>query len=145
MAQKAGEGWVLGADTVVVHKGQILGKPADFSEACRMLHQLQGTSHRVVTAIALVNAATSQHKVAHAVSIVTMRALSLQEVGRIAGKHLDKAGAYAVQEKKDPIVKKVQGSYSNVVGFPMELVKQLLKDAGYDCLLFSRSRSSFKN
>ena len=130
MAQKAGEGWVLGADTVVVHKGQILGKPADFSEACRMLSRLQGTTHKVVTGLALVNAATSKVKMAHAVSSVTMRPLELREIARIATKNMDKAGGYAVQEKKDPVIKKVVGSYSNVVGLPVELVKKLLKDIG---------------
>ena len=130
VAQGAGQGWVLGADTVVVHRGQILGKPADFSEACRMLSRLQGTSHRVITAVALVDARTSRAIVRHEVSTVTMRPLSLQQIGRIAGKHLDKAGAYAVQEKRDPIIRQVKGSVTNVVGFPMELVRRLLKESG---------------
>lgn len=127
VAQKVGRGWVLGADTVVVRQGEILGKPADFSEACRMLSRLQGTTHRVITAVALVKAGTSKKKVAHEVSEVTLKPLSLQEIGRIAGKNLDKAGAYAVQEKRDPIVRRIKGSYSNVVGLPLELVKKLLK------------------
>ena len=131
VAEKAAGSWVLGADTVVVHKGQILGKPADFSEACRMLSRLQGTSHRVITAVALVNPRTSRSIVRHDTSTVTMRPLSLQEIGRIAGKHLDKAGAYAVQDKRDPLVRKVKGSFTNVVGFPMELVKKLLKESGF--------------
>jgi len=127
VARKLGEGWVLGADTLVVHKGEILGKPADFSEACRMLSRLQGSTHRVITAVALVQAGTSRQKVAHEVSEVSLKPLSLQEVGRIAGKHLDKAGAYAVQEKRDPIVRRIKGSTSNVVGLPLELLKKLLK------------------
>ena len=127
VAQKIGEGWVLGADTVVVHQGQILGKPADFADACRMLSRLQGTTHKVVTGLALVNAATSKAKMAHAVSWVTMRPMELREIARIATKNMDKAGGYAVQEKKDPVIKKVVGSYSNVVGLPVETLKKLLK------------------
>ena len=127
VAQKLERGLVLGADTVVVHRGRILGKPADFTEACRMLSLLQGTTHRVVTGVALVDAATGKKKLAHALSRVTLRKIPLKQIGRIAAKHLDKAGAYAAQEKKDPLVLKVKGSYTNVVGLPMKLVKKLLK------------------
>lgn len=127
VAGRVKDGRVLGADTVVVHKGQILGKPADFSDACRMLSRLQGTTHRVVTGVALVDAGTGKEKTAHAVSYVTMRRMTLEEIARTARKHQDKAGAYAVQQKKDPVVAKVKGSYTNVVGLPLELVKKLLR------------------
>ncbi len=128
VAKTIPEGWVLGADTVVVHRGQILGKPADLAEGYRMLSSLQGTTHKVVTGVALVNAATGKEKVAHAVSTVTMRPIPPAEIFRCAKKHLDKAGCYAAQEKRDPVVKKVVGSTSNVVGLPLELVKKLLKN-----------------
>lgn len=121
------EGWVLGADTVVVHEGRILGKPGNFTQGCRMLSRLQGTTHRVITAVALVNAAGGKEIVRHAVSRVTMRPLSPAQIGRIARRHLDKAGAYAVQDRNDPVVKRVRGSLTNVVGLPLELVKKLLK------------------
>ena len=129
VARRIEKGWVLGADTVVVHKNQILGKPADFAEGCRFLSLLQGTRHKVITGVALVNAETGACKSAHAVSTVTMRRLTPPEISRIARRHLDKAGGYAVQEKKDPLVTHVTGSVSNVVGLPMELVKKLLKRA----------------
>lgn len=127
MARSLPQGLVLGADTIVVHKGKILGKPADLAEGFKMLAILQGTTHKVITAMALVDAATGREKVAHAVSTVTMRPISPAEIFRYAKKNLDKAGCYAAQEKKDPVVKKVVGSYSNVVGLPLELVKKLLK------------------
>ena len=129
VAKRVAEGWVLGADTVVVHKGEILGKPVDFADACRILSRLQGTTHKVVTGIALVNGSTGKAKTAHAVSFVTMRRLTMEEIARTARKHQDKAGSYAVQEKKDPIILKVKGSFSNVVGLPLETVKKLLKAA----------------
>ena len=135
VAGKVGAGLVLGADTVVGHQGEILGKPADFAEGCRMLAKLQGTTHTVITAVALVEAATSaegkttREKVAHTASRVTMRRLALIEIARYARKHLDKAGCYAVQERKDPVVIKIRGSYTNVVGLPKELVQKLLKNA----------------
>ena len=126
VAKQFKEGLVLGADTVVVHKGEILGKPADLADGYRMLGKLQGTTHKVVTGVALVDAATGKEKVAHAVSTVTMKPLALKEIVRIAAKHLDKAGCYAAQEKKDPVIKKVVGSYSNVVGLPLEVLKKIL-------------------
>lgn len=126
VAKQVEAGWVLAADTVVVHRADILGKPADLAGGYRMLDRLQGTTHRVVTGVALVDASTGKERVAHAVSTVTMRPMSPAEIFRYAKKHLDKAGCYAVQEKKDPVVKKVTGSYSNVVGLPLELVKKLL-------------------
>ncbi len=124
--QAAGDEWVLGADTVVVHKGEILGKPADMADGIRMLSRLQGTTHRVITGVALVNAA-GKEKVTHAASTVTMKRLDLKTIVRLVPKNLDKAGAYAAQEKKDPVIKKVVGSYSNVVGLPLEVVKKLLE------------------
>ena len=127
VAKQVGTGRVLGADTVVVLKGEILGKPADPADGIRMLSRLQGTTHKVVTGVALVDAATGKEKVAHAVSRVTMRLLSPPEIFRFAKKNLDKAGCYAAQEKKDPVVRNVVGSTTNVVGLPMELVKKLLK------------------
>lgn len=127
VAKQVAKGWVLGADTIVVHKGEILGKPADLAEGFKMLDRLQGTTHKVVTAVALVNAATGKERQAHAVSTVTMRPIGPAEIFRYAKKHLDKAGCYAAQEKEDPVVQKVAGSYSNVVGLPLELVRKLLR------------------
>jgi septum formation protein len=120
-------GIVLGADTIVVLKNKIYGKPKHVKDAVRMLGQLQGTTHKVITGVAVVDAKTGRKKVAHAVSKVTMKPLSPAEVKRYASKHPDKAGSYAVQEKNDSVVKKIVGSYSNVVGLPMELVKKMLK------------------
>ena len=126
VAKKVRSGWVLGADTIVVLKGKIYGKPVDYPDACRILNRLQGSTHRVITGVAMVNAATGRAKISHAVSRVTMRPMAPDEVHRYARRHHDKAGAYAVQEKKDPVVTKISGSYTNVVGLPMELVQKLL-------------------
>lgn len=122
--------WVLGADTIVVAGRRILGKPKSLADAERMLRRLSGTTHRVITAVALVNAASGRTRIAHAVSRVTMRRLSDPELRRYARRHLDKAGAYAVQDTDDPVVTKIVGSYTNVVGLPKETVQQLLKWAG---------------
>jgi len=129
--------WVLGADTIVVtgwpgraRKPHILGKPRTKAEAERMLAQLSGTRHRVVTAVALIHAGTGTTRIAHAVSTVTMRRLTPAEIRRYARKHLDKAGAYAVQDADDPVVTAIKGSYTNVVGLPEEVVRPLLRAVG---------------
>lgn len=132
VAKQVGRGLVLGADTVVVHKNEILGKPVDFLDACRMLSRLSGTTHRVVTAVALLDAETGASQGGHAVSLVTLRRLTPAQIISYARKHMDKAGCYAVQEKKDPVVRKVRGSFTNVVGLPMEVVKKLFSKAALE-------------
>lgn len=120
-------GWVLGADTVVAQGGKILGKPRDERHAYQMLYRLSGTTHRVYTGIALVDAATGKSWKACEMSIVRMKKLSIDLLLKLAHKHHDKAGAYAIQEKRDPIAQVIRGSYDNVVGLPVKAVKALLK------------------
>jgi len=127
VARGIDQGWVLGADTIVVCGQQIIGKPANLRDARRILSQLQATTHRVVTGVALVNASTGKYRLGHAVSFVTMRPLNSKEISRLARKNQDKAGAYAVQETRDPVVTRVKGSLTNVVGLPLELLRKLLK------------------
>jgi len=126
IAKQHPDDWVLGADTIVVCKGKIIGKPTDTAHAKLLLKTLQGTTHRVITGVALVHARSRTQKVRHATSRVTMRSLSEKEMDQLSKKHLDKAGSYAVQEQKDPVVIRIEGSYTNVVGLPMELTQKLL-------------------
>jgi septum formation protein len=116
----------LGADTVVVLDGRILGKPRHALDAYRMLYRLSGTTHRVLTGVALVDAPTGRALVRTAVSTVRMKKLPLERLLRLARRHLDKAGAYAIQERSDPIARVVQGSYDNVVGLPVRWVRRLM-------------------
>jgi septum formation protein len=132
VAKQLKKGTVMGADTVVVLRRKILGKPRNFKAACRMLGELQGTTHRVVTAIALVRVATGLYRIGHMTSRVTMRRLTFAEVARYGKRHMDKAGAYAVQDRRDPVVTRVEGSFTNVVGLPMELVRKFLKQGVSD-------------
>jgi septum formation protein len=118
---------VLGADTVVVLRGKILGKPASRQAAIEMLRQLSGTTHTVYTGVAWVDACTRRSVSSYAASIVRMKKMTPQELRRYSRKHLDKAGSYAIQERGDPIARVVKGSYDNVVGLPVGLVARLLK------------------
>jgi len=121
------KGIVLGADTVVVLGSRILGKPIDAQDAYRMLYRLSGSTHRVLTGVAVVDVETGKKQVSYAVSRVKMKKLPLDELVRLSRLHLDKAGSYAIQDKNDPIARVISGSYDNVVGLPIDLVKSLLK------------------
>jgi septum formation protein len=121
---------VLGADTVVVCDGEVMGKPADAADAARMLLLLSGRTHQVVTGVAVVWASGSA-EVAAEMTQVTMRTLSPQEVaGYVAGgEPLDKAGAYAIQGYAGRWIPRIHGCYFNVVGLPLALVTSLLEGA----------------
>ncbi len=121
---------VLGADTVVVLKGKIMGKPKSQKEALKMLRALSGRRHFVYTGIALRNPETGKIKTAFEKTAVEFKKLAEKDIlNYLDAVHvLDKAGAYAIQEGPK-IVKKIKGSYSNVVGLPVELLKRLIRSS----------------
>jgi septum formation protein len=118
---------VLGADTLVVCAGEILGKPKNLKDAVRMITLQSGRSQRVLTGVALVRDRRVYAGVA--VTRVYARKLDAELLKRLAGKHMDKAGAYAVQDRKDPLVSRIVGDRDNVVGLPMRVVRRLLARA----------------
>ena len=119
--------WVLGADSVVACVGRILGKASGADEAEAMLRKLSGTRHAVITGVALLGP-PSRRLIASDTTHVTMRRMSDQEVRQYidSGEWKDKAGAYAIQETADRFIEVVEGSFTNVVGLPMELVERML-------------------
>jgi septum formation protein len=122
---------VLGADTVVVVRGRILGKPRDFSEARAMLATLSGGWHEVVTSVALV-APDGRLLTAQAMTRVRLARLTFADIARYAASRepYDKAGAYALQGAAGWFVEEIRGSASNVIGLPLEKVRRLLTRAG---------------
>jgi septum formation protein len=124
---------VLGADTVVVCDGEVMGKPADPADAERMLLLLSGRTHHVVTGVAVVwgSSASPAVEVAAELTQVTMRTLSPGEVSRYvaSGEPMDKAGAYAIQGYAGRWIPRISGCYFNVVGLPLALVAALLEAA----------------
>jgi septum formation protein len=122
---------VLGADTVVVCDGEVMGKPADAADATRMLLLLSGRTHHVVTGVAVVWGFQSPPAVEIAAELtqVTMQTLSPQEVSRYvtSGEPMDKAGAYAIQGYAGRWIPRINGCYFNVVGLPLALVASLLE------------------
>ena len=119
---------VLGADTVVVVDGEILGKPHDSDDAISMLRRLSGRAHEVVTGVALVRGA--DRRAAVATTRVTLVDLDDRAIGDYVatGEPMDKAGAYGVQGIASRFVDRIEGSYTNVVGLPMTLVDRLVKE-----------------
>jgi septum formation protein len=113
---------VLGADTVVVVDGRILGKPADSDDAVRMLRLLSGRAHEVVTGICLGGV------IEHDVTTVYFSDLTEREIFDYVatGEPMDKAGAYAIQGRASCFVERIEGSYSNVVGLPVAVVYRRL-------------------
>jgi septum formation protein len=125
---------VLGADTTVVIRGQVLGKPADSADAERMLRQLSGRTHEVLTGICVrMGRRTLLHTEP---SRVRMAALTDAEIAWYVGtgESMDKAGGYAVQGRASRFIEGVDGSYSNVMGLPIASVYTLLKQLGCDTL-----------
>lgn len=116
---------IVAADTIVVLNKQIIGKPKDVDDAINILKKLSGTKHEVYTGVCIYYPAMKILTSGVEVSTVYTNKLSVDEIKRIAPKHLDKAGAYAVQEKGDRFVKKIIGDYYNVVGFPVGLFLEL--------------------
>ena len=134
--EKSRRGWseaagtdalVLSADTAVVLEAHILGKPRDAQDAARMLRQLSGRSHQVVTGVSIRHG--QEHLSAIERTLVWFAELTDDEIAWYvgSGEGQDKAGAYAIQGLASRFIPKIEGSYSNVVGLPVACVHELLK------------------
>ena len=110
---------VVGADTVVAYKGQILGKPSDEEDARRMLSMLSGQTHEVYTGVCVIE--DGQIKTFYEETKVTFYEISEDEIDRYigTGEPMDKAGSYGIQGKAAVFIKGIEGDYYNVVGFPI--------------------------
>jgi septum formation protein len=119
---------VLGADTVVVVDGEVLGKPSDAADAARMLRLLSGREHQVITGVCLV--VGGQWSVVSETTSVTMSEITEKEIVDYvaSGEPIDKAGAYAIQGIASRWISHIEGDYSNVVGLPVALVFRMLRE-----------------
>jgi septum formation protein len=124
--------WVIGADTIVVHKGKVLGKPKSEEDAMEMLTALRGKWHKVLTGYCILNVSkkTSCQDVVE--TKVFIKDLTDEEIRRYikTSEPFDKAGSYAVQGKGGFMVKEIKGSYSNVVGLPICEITDILLSLG---------------
>lgn len=123
---------ILGADTIVVVDAQILGKPRDGADAARMLRLLSGRTHQVITGVCLVGPPRRAEDTRSENTLVTMNALSDDDIRSyiLTGEPMDKAGAYAIQGVASRWISRIEGDYFNVVGLPVSLVYQMLRERG---------------
>ena len=128
IAAGARDAVVLAADTVVVVDGAVLGKPAGPDDARAMLRRLRGRPHEVVTGVAVVDAAAGREASLSVTTRVLMAAYSDATLDAYvaSGAPLDKAGAYAIQDRDGALVDGLAGSYTNVIGLPLGATRRLL-------------------
>jgi len=121
---------IISGDTIVVTGNNILGKPASKKEAVEMLHSLSGKTHKVITALCLIQGPKIQ--LSHVTTYVTFNDLSPAAIRSYveSGEPMDKAGAYAIQGKGVLLVKKINGDYPNVVGLPIVRLAEMLSEFG---------------
>jgi septum formation protein len=136
IASKCPDSFVIGADTTVVYKEHILGKPACADDARRMLELLSGNWHEVLTAIAVINTSSQEKVVEVCQTRVKFSPLSNSEIDWYIATNepFDKAGAYAIQGYGSIFVEEISGNYLNVVGLPVTLLRKLLRQVGGDLI-----------
>jgi septum formation protein len=124
---------IVGADTIVVSRGEVYGKPRDESDARRILSALAGTTHEVITGVTVLSSETEERLIAHETSVVSMRALpgDFLEGYLAGGAWRGKAGAYGIQDEGDPLVDRIAGEFENVVGLPMKRLAEMLSFWGF--------------
>ncbi len=130
VSKKHPDALVLGMDTVVSLGTTLFGKPSNLDQAEEFLVQLEGKTHQVVTGVCLIHLRSHHQKTFTDMTDVTFRSLNQKEIRSYLSKinPLDKAGGYAIQEHGDDIVRNVSGSFSNVVGLPIEKLRSELKN-----------------
>lgn len=137
VARENPEAVTLGADTIVVLEGNILGKPRDAAEAASMLRRLSGRTHTVFTGITLVHPESSRIVTASEATRVTFGDIDEDEIEAyvLSGSPLDKAGAYGIQDDRGALfVERIDGDYYNVVGLPLFRLYRILRDSFTDLL-----------
>lgn len=128
ISKKHPDALVMGVDTMVALGTRIFGKPRNFDEATATLNQLQGRTHHVFTGVCLIHLREHKQRIFAEVTKVTFRSLTLADIEHYFSRvnPLDKAGGYAIQEHGDDIVRSIEGSFSNVVGLPIERLQKEL-------------------
>ncbi|MBZ5492242.1 MAG: Maf family protein [Acidobacteriia bacterium] len=140
------QSYVLGADTIVVIEGEVLGKPIDHADAMRILRRLSGRSHEVTTAVSLIAPSAVSPSIVPSETVapgtlaetrasttkVYFREIAEAEIQQYVagGEPMDKAGAYAIQGGASRWTDRIEGEFSNVVGLPLSLVTEILKTTG---------------
>lgn len=143
VAAQVDQGLILAGDTIAALGDRVFGKPQNREDARKILRALAGTTHEVITGITLLNAATGARMIRHDSTGVTMRALSDEEIESYLDTNAwqGKAGAYGIQDHGDAFVEKIDGSFSNVVGLPVELITAMLAEWGVEKSATSKTKA----
>ncbi len=133
VASKFPQNLTIGADTIVDLEGEIIGKPENSKHAREITTKLFSCPHKVITALAIIRLCDSTKIIQSDTTVVYPRKMSLQQIESHiqSGNWQGKAGAYGIQETGDEFVEKIEGSFTNVMGMPMEMLERLLKGIGY--------------
>ena len=128
--------WVLGADTIISYNGSLYGKPQDQDEAFNFLKDFQGNTHTILTALVLYNGKTHSTTSKICKTEVTFSSLSDEEIQWYVdtGEWHGAAGGYRIQSLASIFIKKIEGSYSNVIGLPIFELYDILREQGYSLL-----------
>jgi septum formation protein len=131
--ERIDKGYLVCADTDVIHNNVTLGKPVDKKDACRMLKELSGDWHEVITGITVVFAENRTFNSEASVTRVKFAELTDEEISRYveSGEPMDKAGAYGIQGGAAPFIERIEGCYFNVVGLPVNLLYSMLTRTGF--------------
>ena len=119
---------IISSDTIVVHKKSILGKPKDVNDAKRTLSILSNSEHDVISGVCVMELPSRKKMLRIEQTHIRMRTINDEEIDRyiLTGEPMDKAGAYAIQGEGRKFIEKIDGSFSNVVGLPLELLQEML-------------------
>lgn len=141
-AHKVKNALVIGADTIVVYRGRVLGKPGSLKDASDYLHLLNGRTHAVYTGLCIFDSSDDSCLSDYEKTQVVFRKLTESEISAYLGRinPMDKAGAYAIQGEGALIVESIAGCYYNVVGFPIAKLEQLLLKKGASLFAYMKKR-----
>jgi len=128
VARRVSNAIIISADTVIVHKKSILGKPKDVSDAKRILSMLSDSEHDVISGVCVMEMPSRKKMLRIERTRIKMKSIKDEEIDRyiLTGEPMDKAGAYAIQGEGRKFIEKIDGSYSNAVGLPLELLQEML-------------------
>ena len=128
VARRVCDAVIVSADTIIVHEESILGKPKDVSDARRILSILSNSEHDVISGVCVMASPSRKKMLRIERTHIKMKYIKDEEIDRyiLTGEPMDKAGAYAIQGEGRKFIEKIDGSYSNAVGLPLELLQEML-------------------
>ena len=138
-AETQGSALIIGADTMVLFEGKLIGKAKNKEDAARIIGMFAGHTHELLTGVAVINSATLEQKVFADSSKVHFQPLSTEEITtylNVTDEFRGRAGAYSLQERASLFIDRIEGSPTNVLGLPMAKLRTVLKEFGANLLVF---------